>query len=843
MDNTANNQRRRIVRTPIATGWDGAAPLTKEVPSNTGLAQHQIYVVATDTQATTKVTVSVRPAKSGFYVPVGAIDLTKAASGQVLIPAVIDAVQLVASAPLSSGTLDGGILSVSDDFTASHDQSDVDRRRFGEVSIPTGWNGSAPVTVGCKDQSGFTQHQFAITGGTGNVTLYGRPVDATGFVKIGFPTASGSTDAVNASGALVVFPGMFEAFMLVASGTLSGAMDAQFIGVGEEMFFAPLSGGGGGGSGEVPWTYDPMNISPADGATVITLSPSLQGNQYYGLYDIPQAERQYQVDLASGDFSDPVFSGSTTPSSPGANDAPAISTSPLSKLTEYQWRFRDELVGGNYGDWSEPTTFSTPDASLHQDYLSISGVWTPPDGISSVDVIVVGGGGSSSAYIVGSDPNYTTYSGGGGGGGQVVKSVAYPVSGPVSVIIGAGGSSQGSSTPSPGHQGGSSSFGTVVAYGGGGAGAYGVAAVLPVGGGSGGGGAASEPGASGVGVGSHGGSSGTSTSTGGGGGAGGGATDATTNIGGNGGIPLYGFGAGGGGGGNYVSGGRGGSNGDGVAGSASGGGSGGGQLTSPTSFSGSPGAPATGGGAGGSRYVYGDFVYAAPGGSGACVVSYYSVGRVQIALTAGNQWTVPPDWNDADNKVECIGSGASVVSGSGGGGAYAMKKNLALTPGEVVSYQIGNPALADTWFVDATTVKAAGATSSPGGQASASVGDVKYSGGSGGGSPGAYSSGGAAGPNGPGGNGNSSAAGSGDAGHGGVGGKSGNANGGNGTEWGNTGSGGGGFSGGLAGSYGGGGGAGSVFLGTGLIVITYAGAARADLSGAAPFAFANAGTL
>ena len=37
----------------------------------------------------------------------------------------------------------------------------------------------------------------------------------------------------------------------------------------------------------------------------------------------------------------------------------------------------------------------------------------------------------------------------------------------------------------------------------------------------------------------------------------------------------------------------------------------------------------------------------------------------QVILTSvdGSPWTVPGDWNDADNSIECIGAGG----GSGGG--------------------------------------------------------------------------------------------------------------------------------------------------------------------------------
>lgn len=190
---------------------------------------------------------------------------------------------------------------------------------------------------------------------------------------------------------------------------------------------------------------------------------------------------------------------------------------------------------------------------------------------------------------------------------------------------------------------------------------------------------------------------------------------------------------------------------------------------------------------------------------------------VQIILTSGNNWTVPADWNNANNKIECIGAGYY------GGGAYARKNNVALTPGGNVTYRIGtpstDPAVAKTNFVDSVTVEAAGSIGTTGGAAASCVGDVKYSGGtvSGGGARGG---GGAAGPHGDGLPNSTSTGGAGDAGFGGAGGASGVA-GQPGTEWGTAGSGGGGGYQANGGSYGAGGGAGAGAGAPGLIVITY----------------------
>lgn len=153
--------------------------------------------------------------------------------------------------------------------------------------------------------------------------------------------------------------------------------------------------------------------------------------------------------------------------------------------------------------------------------------------------------------------------------------------------------------------------------------------------------------------------------------------------------------------------------------------------------------------------------------------------NVVFLTTMGSllSWTVPDDWNDADNSFHCIGGGGGggpFSGGGGGGGAYSAITNLDLTPAASVSYRVGaggasGSSGSDTWFngasLGASSVGAkagTGGTSSSagtGGQASAGVGTVKFSGGNGGtggteggDDPGAGGGGGggAAGPNGDG---------------------------------------------------------------------------------------------
>lgn len=113
------------------------------------------------------------------------------------------------------------------------------------------------------------------------------------------------------------------------------------------------------------------------------------------------------------------------------------------------------------------------------------GTWTCPPTVTYVRVFVVGGGGGGGA---GNFAPFVTRNGGGGGGGRVREEHFVPVSGPVPITVGAGGTAGVATFPQPapniqhGGQGGTSAFGplgpgpipaippTTIAAGGGGGG-------------------------------------------------------------------------------------------------------------------------------------------------------------------------------------------------------------------------------------------------------------------------------------------------------------------------------------------------------------------------------------
>ncbi len=87
-----------------------------------------------------------------------------------------------------------------------------------------------------------------------------------------------------------------------------------------------------------------------------------------------------------------------------------------------------------------------------------------------------------------------------------------------------------------------------------------------------------------------------------------------------------------------------------------------------------------------------------------------------VVIVAGTtSWVVPSDWNSANNMVQVIGPGGNgggslgspLSTGSGGGGGqFAQINNVSLTPGAVVSVQVGGGgSQSDTWFLSSTTVR------------------------------------------------------------------------------------------------------------------------------------------
>jgi hypothetical protein len=394
--------------------------------------------------------------------------------------------------------------------------------------------------------------------------------------------------------------------------------------------------------------------------------------------------------------------------------------------------------------------------------LTSGSAWTVPAdwnaGNNSIEVIGGGGGGGANGRA-----------GGAGGGYSKITNLSLTPAGSVAYAIGAGGAQS-----APGVTGGDTWFN----------GASLAASSVGAKGGTGGGdpvGGIGGAAASGIGTtkfsGGNGGAGTTLGYRGGGGGGGAGGPNGNgivgspapygAELGGVGGVGGAGANGSGGAGGGANSAGRPGSQFNGSHGSGGGGGGG-----TNGAAGGNGGLYGAGGGGGG-------FGFAGGAGSNGIIVITYMPAQPSgsIYLTSGSSWTVPGDWNNANNKIEVIGGGGSggVAYGGGGsgggGGAYSSVSNLALTPGASPTFSVGlggtggyGAAGTNTWFngtsLSAASVSAQGGTgglnnafgSALGGQAASGIGTIKFSGGNGaGGGNGGGAGGGAAGPHGSGG--------------------------------------------------------------------------------------------
>lgn len=330
------------------------------------------------------------------------------------------------------------------------------------------------------------------------------------------------------------------------------------------------------------------------------------------------------------------------------------------------------------------------------------GVFSVPEGVTEVDVLVVGGGGAGGTGSAGH------VGGGGGGAGGLIWEEGYTVSSGanISVIVGEGGASIScaDNCSDVGTKGENSQFGSLIAYGGGGGASFDTADE-PInhpdmnggsGGGASGGGGSDRSNAWGTGTADQGNDGGqvTGTNQRSGGAGGGGAGQAGNNtlptsnnyepesgVGTDGGEGLYygdkfgnnygdsGWFAGGGGGGNNEGGG---------ANTPGQGGNGGGGAGGVEDGAGQDAEPNTGGGGGGSGI---NERVSGAGGSGIVLVRYKDPQSVRVHTAINESATTPPDFDNMQQVFTSDGTftvpeGVTevevlIVAGGGGGGGSA----------------------------------------------------------------------------------------------------------------------------------------------------------------------------
>ena len=202
----------------------------------------------------------------------------------------------------------------------------------------------------------------------------------------------------------------------------------------------------------------PYNLTPVQGATSVSLTPTLTASSYINLAGESMAAAQWQISTVS-DFASTVLDtgdvvGSSTSYTVGVSDS-------LAPTTLHYWRVRYKDSAGNYSEYSTATSFTSGLPVGQQAYTSPGTyTWTAPAHVTSVSVVVVGAGGSGAKWHD---------SCGGGGGALAYKTNITVVPGDAyTVVVGSpGGRRQSQDTL--GQNGGDSYFmntGTVWAQGG-----------------------------------------------------------------------------------------------------------------------------------------------------------------------------------------------------------------------------------------------------------------------------------------------------------------------------------------------------------------------------------------
>jgi len=116
---------------------------------------------------------------------------------------------------------------------------------------------------------------------------------------------------------------------------------------------------------------EPNNVSPANGATGINLTPTLQSSAFSDPDGgDTHAASQWQVTATAGNYSSPVFDSGTD-----TTHLTSMSIPVLSYVSTYYWHVRYEDNHGAWSSWSVETSFgttSTPPAVATNDASSIT---------------------------------------------------------------------------------------------------------------------------------------------------------------------------------------------------------------------------------------------------------------------------------------------------------------------------------------------------------------------------------------------------------------------------------------------------------------------------------------
>ena len=136
---------------------------------------------------------------------------------------------------------------------------------------------------------------------------------------------------------------------------VGGTSDGRFS-IGQLKEYLTISGVPGS---EVTIIRSPTPVSPITGDIDVSVTTTLEAGIYATLYGVARQYREFQVDIASGDFSNPIRVAQI-------NSDSWIVTPALPDATDFKWRCRDVDLNGDTGRWSDVQTFSTTNQYIVQ---------------------------------------------------------------------------------------------------------------------------------------------------------------------------------------------------------------------------------------------------------------------------------------------------------------------------------------------------------------------------------------------------------------------------------------------------------------------------------------------
>ncbi len=189
--------------------------------------------------------------------------------------------------------------------------------------------------------AGYTQGQLPGQTTKGGTDAFVRKYDASGNEVWTYQFGSSADDSVTSISA--------DATGIYAAGDADGAMPGLTSSGGQDVFVVQIA------TNDPP--AQPTNVSPADAATGVSLTPTLQSSAFSDpdAGDTHKAS-QWQITATAGDYSSYVFNSGTDTSN---LTTISVLSGGLANSTTYYWHVRHQDNHGAWSSWSTESRFTT----------------------------------------------------------------------------------------------------------------------------------------------------------------------------------------------------------------------------------------------------------------------------------------------------------------------------------------------------------------------------------------------------------------------------------------------------------------------------------------------------